>query len=371
MTDWPFDPSLLRRHPDIEATNLHAVDATDRLLLDTAAEAIAADPTGLVVIGDNYGALTLGAAARFGATDIRTHQDLLTGEQALAANARRLGLTGSFRSCPLEPKLVSGARIVLLQAPRSLTELVQLSQLVAHHSHPSVRLLVGGRVKYLTHAVNEVLAARFGQVQAGLARQKSRVITATAPRADAEPVEFPQRQWHADLELWVCAQGGAFAGTAVDIGTRRLVQSLDRLPSGRPALDLGCGTGVLAALLARQGRQVLASDRSAAACASAAATAAANGLIVAVSRDDALSQQPAASAELILCNPPFHLGGAVHAGAASKLFAGAQRVLRTGGQLWTVFNNHLGYRAQLERLIGPTELIHRDTKFSVTASTRR
>jgi 16S rRNA (guanine1207-N2)-methyltransferase len=27
----------LRRHPDVEAPNLHAVDATDRLLLDEAA----------------------------------------------------------------------------------------------------------------------------------------------------------------------------------------------------------------------------------------------------------------------------------------------------------------------------------------------
>ena len=40
-----------------------------------------------------------------------------------------------------------------------------------------------------------------------------------------------------------------------------------------------------------------------------------------------------------MCNPPFHLGGAVHAGAAMKLFDAAARVLAPGGELWTVFNS--------------------------------
>ena len=142
------------------------------------------------------------------------------------------------------------------------------------------------------------------------------------------------------------------------------------MPPGERAIDLGCGTGVLATLLARQGRHVVASDQSAAACASAAATARANDVAVEVQRDDALSDRPADSADLIVCNPPFHLGAAVHAGAAGRLFQGAARVLRPGAQLRTVFNNHLGYRRQLTQLVGPTRLVHRDDKFSVTASTK-
>ena len=47
------------------------------------------------------------------------------------------------------------------------------------------------------------------------------------------------------------------------------------------------------------------------------------------------------------------------------------RVLRPGGELWTVWNSHLGYRPQLERIVGPTRQIARGTKFTVTASTRR
>ena len=35
----------LRRHPDVEAPNLHAVDASDRLILDEGASALAEQRT--------------------------------------------------------------------------------------------------------------------------------------------------------------------------------------------------------------------------------------------------------------------------------------------------------------------------------------
>lgn len=363
--------TLLRRHPDLEAPNLHAVDATDRLLLDTAAEALAAaGPGEVAVAGDHYGALTLGAAARFGLTGIRSHTDPLPGELARAANAERLGLAGCYRDCPLTDELFAGARVVLLQAPKGLDELTEWVGLIGRHADPAVRVYLGGRMKYLTRAMNDVLGLAFDSVTAGLARQKSRVITATGLQAGAELPTFPERIWHADLGIWVCAHGGAFAGSRIDIGTRRLLDVLPQLPVADSAIDLGCGTGVLSVALARRGYRVLASDSSAAAVRSCLATTAANEVteLVTVQRDDALGTVPSGSASLIVCNPPFHLGPAVHAGAAVRLFQAAARVLAPGGEFWTVFNRHLGYSGMLSRLIGPTRVVHRDPKFTVTAS---
>ena len=42
-----------------------------------------------------------------------------------------------------------------------------------------------------------------------------------------------------------------------------------------------------------------------------------------VVRDDGLAAQPDASAELIVLNPPFHIGSAVHTGIAHRMFADA------------------------------------------------
>ena len=80
---------------------------------------------------------------------------------------------------------------------------------------------------------------------------------------------------------------------------------------------------------------------------------------------------PDGSADLILLNPPFHLGASVHAGAGLKMFDAAGRVLAPGGELWTVYNRHLQYLPALERLVGPTRVEGRNPKFTVAVSTAR
>ena len=365
---------LLRREPDVEAPELVAVDATDRLLLDLAADLIArCGPGEVAVIDDSYGALTLGAVALHGARDVRVAQDLLVGERALARNAERTGLTGTYRSVPLGPELAAGARLVLVQAPKALEALREIAEVLAASVAPDVTVLVGGRVKYMTHAMNGVLGDSFGEVSASLARQKSRVLVARGPKP--APSSFPRSQDHPDLGLTVRAHGAAFAGTKIDIGTRALLGCLDRMRPATTALDLGSGSGVVAAALAhrRPGLTVLAVDQSAAAVASTLATAEANGLAdrIRVVRDDAAASVPDGSVDLVVCNPPFHVGAAVVTTAADRLFAAAGRVLRPGGELWTVYNSALRYKPTLTRLVGPTAVASQTPKFTVTVSTRR
>jgi 16S rRNA (guanine1207-N2)-methyltransferase len=365
--------ALLRRDPDVEAPELVAVDATDRLLLDLAGDLVArCGPGEVAVVDDSHGALTLGAVALHGARDVRVAQDLLVGELALARNAERTGLAGTYRSVPLGPELAAGARVVLVQAPKGLDALREVAEVVAASAAPDVMLLVGGRVKHMTHAMNDVLRDSFTDVTASLARQKSRVLVARGPRPG--PPSFPRSQYQADLGLTVCAHGAAFAGTKVDIGTRALLGCLDRMAPAATALDLGAGSGVLAAALARSRPElrVLAVDQSAAAVASTAATAAANGLAerIRVLRDDAAGTVPDGSIDLVVCNPPFHVGAAVVTTAADRLFAAAARVLRPGGELWTVYNSALRYKPTLARLIGPTTVASQTPKFTVTVSRR-
>lgn len=367
----------LRRYPDVEAPDLVAVDATDRLLLDEAAGLFpSCGPGEVLVVDDAYGALTLGAVALHGATDVQVWQDLLIGERALAANAERTGLTGTFRQVAPggDDALVPPPRLVLVQAPKGLEALREIAEAVARVAPPDVTVLVGGRVKHMTHAMNDVLRDSFTDVSATLARQKSRVLVARGPLPGAS--SFPRRQEHADVGLTVCAHGAAFGGTKIDIGTRTLLTALDAAPvPAGTALDLGCGTGILAAALARRAPalRVLAVDQSAAAVASATATAQANGVAdrVSVVRDDAADSLPAGSVDLVVCNPPFHVGAAVVTTAADRLFAAAARVLRPGGELWTVYNSALRYKPELARTVGPTRVAVQTPKFTVTVSTRR
>jgi 16S rRNA (guanine1207-N2)-methyltransferase len=373
-----FDFQVLRRFPDLEADNLVAVDATDRLVLAEAGHAItAAGPGKVVVVGDRYGAMTLGAMGLHGAQDVRVHQDLLSSEQALAHNAARVALTDGYRQLPLNADLFIGASVVIGQLPKSLDGLREIVQLAAAWAEADATVFLGGRVKHMTRAMNDVLGESFADVHASLAQQKSRVLVASGRRPERARAEtsYPRRQHHPDLDLWVCAHGAAFAGTKIDIGTRFLLEFLDRMsPGARNAVDLGCGTGVIATTLARARPElsVLATDESAGSISSAAATAAANGLSerVQVLRDDAMSTLADASRDLVVCNPPFHRGTSVHSGVSLKLFRAAGRVLRPGGQLWMVFNSHLPYVSQLTRAVGPTRVVGRNPKFTVTVSRR-
>jgi 16S rRNA (guanine1207-N2)-methyltransferase len=379
-----FSLDALRRWPDVEAPDLVAVDAADRLLLDesaqaraavseagaTAAKTATAPDGGVVVIGDGYGALTLSSAAG-GVRGIRVHQDPLTGERALAANAERVGLAGTFASLPLTADLVRGAKVVLLRLPRSLDALRDIAGLIAAHADPGVVVFAGGRVKHMTLAMNGVLREHFERLDVTHARQKSRVLVAREPHDGREPQA--RREVHDGLS--VCAYGGAFAGASIDIGTRFLLAQLPQLASDVDvAIDFACGTGVVAATLALRYPElrVIATDQSAAAIASATETMRANGVgdRVEVVRDDMLSAQPSGSASFIALNPPFHSGSAVHEGIAPRMFADAARVLRPGGELWTVWNSALQYRPALERMVGPTRQVARNAKFTVTASTR-
>lgn len=365
----PFSLDDLRRWPDLEGPDLVAVDAADRLILDESEAARAGvSDGGLVVIDDAYGALTLGAAAA-GARGIRVYQDALTGERALEANAARSGLPDTFTHHPLDADLVRDARVVLLRLPRALRALDDIAGLIAAHAHPDVVVFAGGRLKYMTVAMNDVLGTRFDRVDVTHARQKSRVLVARGPHDGADPQ--PEAATVDGLE--VRAFGGVFAGASIDIGTRLLLAHLPGPVDG--AIDYACGTGVVAAAWATRhpSVRIIATDQSAVAVASARATALANGVAdrVEVVRDDLLASRPDASASLIALNPPFHTGGAITEAVAPRMFADAARVLAPGGELWTVWNSALQYRGALERLVGPTRQVARDRKFTVTASTRR
>jgi 16S rRNA (guanine1207-N2)-methyltransferase len=373
-----IDFDMLRRHPDLEAPGLKAADAADRLILDEAASALAGAPApgDVVVIDDAYGALALGAVAA-GAHGVRVHQDPITGERALAENAARLGVPEADRprSLPLEPALVRGARVVLMRLPRSLDRLDEVAALISRHATPDVRVFAGGRIKHMSLAMNEVLGRWFERVDVTHARQKSRVLVGAGLETRPEGAPRPAQGRDEELGLTVVAHGGVFAGADVDIGTRFLLGVLgDAVPDAASAVDLACGSGVVAAWLARErpGIVVHASDRSAVAVASAALTAAANGVAdrVQVTRADGLEHLPDASERIVVLNPPFHSDAAVHTGIATHLFADAARVLEPGGELWCVWNSHLRYRPLLERIVGPTRQIARNPKFTVTASVR-
>lgn len=335
------------------------LDPVDRLLLDEVGEV----PAGRVaVLGDETGALVTALVERAGERVV-VHSDSLVAERRVAQ-----ALSGAAAGGEVVPDLAEAlttAALVVLRLPKSLDALDEIARTATLLGTADVRVVAGGRVKHMTTSMNDVLGASFERVHASLGRQKSRVLHAAGPRT-VEQV-WPRQRHHDDLDLTVHAHGAAFAGTRIDAGTRLLLGQLDGLAdTDGTVVDLGCGTGVLASVLARRFDDVVAIDVSAAAVASARLTTAG---AVDVRRGDGLTGLADASVATIVSNPPFHVGTAKDSTPTLAMIADAARVLVPGGELVLVYNSHLPYLPRL-REVGPTQILARDRSYLVTRTLR-
>jgi 16S rRNA (guanine1207-N2)-methyltransferase len=357
----PPDFADFFRRRDDDAADLIAIDGTDRFILDEAPHVhgdALRQPGEVAVVDDRYGVLTLGAITVHGASDVRVVQDSLVGVRALEANAGTFGRRGFHHPDSLE-QAFRDVRLVLLRLSKSNDRLDEIARAVARFASPDVVLLCGGVSKHMNLSQNDVLRRYFGDVTASRGRGKSRLLIAQDPlrasatRADATN-PWPRSVHVDDLGMTLVAHGGVFAGTSLDQGTRVLLEAMDAaVPTARVAVDLGCGNGVIAAAIARRrpSLKVIATD-------------------VEVLRTDAGDELAEGSAQLVLCNPPFHADTTVTTDAAEAMFRNAATILQSGGELWCVWNSHLRYRPVLERLVGSTREVTRTPKFTVTASRR-
>lgn len=325
------------------------MDPVTRIVLAEAAPLAAR----VLVVDDAGGAITraVGAAG----AHVTTYCDDVRQRDALGA-----------ASVPeLTPAVIGAADQVLMRLPKSVGALDEVAELVARHGRAEVRFVGAARVKHMTRAMNAALARSFTEVSASLGQAKCRALHASGP-VPREPV-WPRRGFVTELDLHVVAHGGVFAGTKLDAGTHLLLRHLPpRAHVDVDAVDVGSGSGLIAAWLARHGSHVTAVDVSAAAVRSTVATAAANGVRVTAVLGTGLTSLAPASADLIVTNPPFHIGSAKQTGPTAQIFAAAGRVLRPGGELWVVFNSHLPYLAWLRRDAGPTQIVARDRAYTVT-----
>lgn len=330
-------------------------------------EAAELDADRITVLDDPSGALTVAIARQRPDATVVVHCDSLRDERAVADQCANQEL--AVEIAPDYPTALTGTELVVLHLPRAVDALAEIAELTARLGADRVALVGGGRVKHLTRGLNDALARGFAGVHASLGRDKSRVLHARQRRAGL-PDRWPRRRVDPELDLTIHAHGGVFAGTRVDRGTRLLLSALAEWhPTSGPVLDLGCGSGILAAVLARHhaGVAVHASDISAAAVRSAELTTAGS---VHCQRSDGLSAWSDGSLGAVVTNPPFHIGAAKDSTPTLAMIADAGRVLRPGGELIMVYNAHLPYLPRLQH-VGPTATLRRDRHYLVTRTVRR
>jgi 16S rRNA (guanine1207-N2)-methyltransferase len=161
-----------------------------------------------------------------------------------------------------------------------------------------------------------------------------------------------------------------FSRDSLDIGTRFFLQHLPFRQGAGNIIDLGCGNGLVGLIAAE--RSPLATlhfvDESFMAVASARDNfhhAFGERREATFRVGDGLMEVESESADLILCNPPFHQQNTIGDQIAASLFKQSKRVLRKGGELWVIGNRHLDYNSYLGRLFGRHSVVAANSKFTI------
>ncbi len=361
--DCPQGRFQIERYPQRKLESLQAWTSADRLLLEAASKlGLSAGDT--LVVNDDHGALCAGLQPL-----------VLWTDSWLSAESTRRNLAAN--GLPPVPVRWStddppASACTVLRIPKSLPFFeYQLARLAATRPEGSL-LLAAGMDKHLSPNTASIIERWFGPTQRQPGRHKARVFVA---ERSAEPAPQPPALAEygvPTLPFPLHAQSNVFSADRVDHGTRLLLSVLEREPPVSQAVDLACGNGIVGLHLLQWqlAASVLFADESAMAIASARSNLPPEWQAKAWFHHGDGLQDSDVRAELVLLNPPFHLGHVVDEYAGRRLIRQAHDVLLPGGRLLLVFNSHLKYRTLLRKLFVRTRELARDRKFSVVLAER-
>jgi len=374
----PWGELALTRFPEDPRERLRAWDASDAYLLRHLAARETPLTGTVVIVGDRWGALAT-ALAEHGPTQIT---DSFLAQEATRVNLARAGVQpGTVRLLTTQDAPPERIDVLLVRVPKSLALLEDQLSRLAPALHADSLVLATGMVKEIHTSTLRLFERIVGPTRTSLAEQKARLIFCTPDPSLSRPENpWPYRYALPDgigpvSGRTVVNHAGVFCADRLDIGTRFFLGHLPETRGARRVVDLGCGNGVVgtAVALANPRAEVLFVDESFQAVASAEATYRANGVPghAEFRVGDGLAGVASDSVDIVLNNPPFHSHQATTDTTAWRMFSGARRVLRPGGELWVVGNRHLGYHVKLRRLFGNSEVVASDPKFVVLRAVRR
>ena len=359
----PFGTFKLPRYPARRQEPLRAWCAADSLLLE-AADKLSVPGNDILVANDEHGALC-----------VALQPAALWTDSALSAQALKNNVETNDR----EPTPVvwstqtpsCAPRCVVLRIPKQMPyfeyQLARLARLMP----PGATVLAAGMDKHLSPRTAQSLERHIGPTERQRGQRKARLFCATRDDRPAATDNATATYYCETLDAELRALPNVFSRDKLDIGSRFLLDYLGQLPPVTRLIDLACGNGVLglAAVKCGLAREVVFCDESSMAIASAWLNASrlfpeqADSFVF--HQGDGLLEYDGNPAELILCNPPFHLNHTVDEFAGRHLLQQCSQHLLPGGRLCLVANRHLDYLPTLKHEFRHVEKVAHNNKFTI------
>ena len=372
ILDTPYASLALIRQPEQPNEPLQAFDAADEYLLATLHEQDLPAAARVLILNDSFGALACALAPH---VEVSSSGDSHLAHLALQKNLARNGIAEARATfVPASDVALGPFDRVLIRVPKTLALLEE--QLIRLHGQlaPGAQVIAAAMIKHLPRAAGDLLERYVGPVQASLAVKKARLLIATPTEKPVPRSPYPTRYRLDQPKLELLNHANLFCREDLDIGTRAFLPHLPKALGALRVADLGCGNGVLGIVYAQGNPQAELTlvDESYMAVQSARENwqAIHGQRPVEIRAGDGLAEQPPASLDLVLCNPPFHQQQVVGDFLAWRMFNQAKAALAKGGELWIVGNRHLGYHLKLKRLFGNAEQVAATPKFVILKATR-
>jgi len=372
----------LKRFPENKRELLRAWNTADEYLLNHAMEPDNVARIGFshcLTVNDQFGALSLGINTE----KVTCWSDSKIAFDNIEKNAQLNQQNISHLNLVPSTETPQGCfDLVLIQIPKNLSlleyQLHQIQPLLAENA----LILSGGMIKHLPKSAIELVANILGETTAQLAWKKARVFNTRVETKINSARESSTYQYRSYFKLektpfTIVNHPNVFSRQSLDIGTRLFLQNI---PQGdyQHIIDLGCGNGVVGLMAAQKNpdAKVTCTDESYLATQSAKETFTAaeeQGVTnsTAFLTQDCLTDTSGDTADLILCNPPFHQQQTVGDHITRRMFAQSKAALRQKGELWIVGNRHLGYHVQLKRLFGNCRTVASNKKFVILKAVKR
>lgn len=382
----------LWRYPrQTEDSPLRAWDTADILLInrltddnlinkpdDTVDDNKGQYPKTISIFNDQFGALACGLSQLLPDTAIASIQDSYI---AIAATEQNIGYNHSeFAEFGKNIELTSDhmediSDTIAFKIPKNSAYLEYLLQKFSKCSEETT-IIAAAKATDINSSLVKLLERYFEKVSVSLTWKKSRIIELSQPKAEAYSSFSYWKNWTvASNQYQIANAPNVFARTKLDPGASAFLPHLPDV-SGKVVIDLACGNGILGLMtLSQLPEKMIFVDESAMALESARKNVKDN-FPEQLDRcefvlDDCLQSFGSNSADIVLCNPPFHQQKTITDHIAWQMFNDAHKVLNKGGQLRIVGNRHLSYHIKLKRIFGNCNDIATNAKFVVLFAKKR
>ncbi|GLT17206.1 ribosomal RNA large subunit methyltransferase G [Vibrio zhanjiangensis] len=327
----------------------------------------------ILILNDSFGALSCWFTHEHSVTMMSdsyiAHQGVL---ENLATNqCKNITLSNTLDDIP------ANVDYVLMQIPRSNRHLVwQLSQLRLRLGQ-SVPVIAVNKAKEIHTSTLALFEKYLGSTHTSLAWKKHRLVFSIADSSKKLAVD-PLTKWQVDSHNFELSNlPNVYSGEKLDQGARFMLDYLPKDLNTKRVIDLGCGNGVLSVKLGIDNPNVRITcvDES-----YMATTSAQTNLLnnlgkqrdITCITNNCLDGFESDTAELVICNPPFHQQQAITDHIAWQMFCDAKHVLCNDGKLLVIGNRHLGYDVKLSKLFGKSKvkLIASNKKFVILQATK-